>query len=65
MKAGIPLSGIIGNDGLMGYDGILKIGRLYSDAMENPNWLRKVAAHTPSPYRREWFEASPFKYYQG
>lgn len=62
-KLGIPTTHILGGKRCtMGYDGLLYLGHLIIDQLENPSFNKKIAAHAHLPYRESWYSEDPYKY---
>ncbi|MDR1157220.1 MAG: hypothetical protein LBK75_02790 [Oscillospiraceae bacterium] len=45
-----------------GYRGLASLAVKLADALENPNFVKKLAAHKKLPYRDAWYAENAFKY---
>ena len=62
-RLGIPTTHILDpKRPTMGYDGLLYLGYKIVEQLENPSYIKKIAAHAHLPYRESWWKEDPFKY---
>ena len=62
-RLGIPTTHILDpKRPTMGYDGLLYLGKKIIEQIENPGYVKKIAAHAHLPYRDSWWSKDPFKY---
>jgi nitrogenase molybdenum-iron protein alpha chain len=45
-----------------GYKGLLALATKFANALENQNFVKKLAAHKKLPYKEAWYRENAFKY---
>jgi nitrogenase molybdenum-iron protein alpha chain len=50
------------NQVTFGYKGLLALGLKFVNALDNQNFVKKLAAHRKLPYRDAWYHENAFKY---
>ncbi|MCX7772072.1 MAG: nitrogen fixation protein NifE [Clostridia bacterium] len=62
-RLGIPTTHVLDmKRPTMGYDGMLYLGNKIADQIENPGFNKKLARHARLPYKKSWYEESPFRF---
>lgn len=58
-KLGIPSFLMADEHFGIGYEGLLRMGRLILDTINHPQFVRNIAAHSKLPYTQWWLEQEP------
>lgn len=58
-KLGIPSFLMADEHFGIGYEGLLRMGRLILDTVSHPQFVRNIAAHSRLPYTKWWLEQKP------
>lgn len=58
-KLGIPSFLMADEHFGLGYEGLLRMGRLILDTVSHPRFVKNIAAHSTLPYTRWWLDQEP------
>lgn len=62
-RHGLPILPLFGPQyNYCGYSGVFEIARRLAMKLRNAEFNRRMAANTPLPFRKEWYEKDPFTY---
>ncbi|MDF2505718.1 nitrogenase component 1 [Clostridium sp.] len=62
-KLGVPALPLFGGSfNYFGYKGVYEIARRMARLLENPSFQRKLSENIKLPYKKDWYDKSPFAY---